>query len=253
MFVSLDKASAAAVADELVPAVERLGHAPLVLEYLAQRFLATVGQSQADPELASISFAGACSSTEVSGAASIRFSFSMNNTPCGVFVILGAKLVDKLDGLWRRQIHSAVRNSPSSGVLRLEVAQLGVPPHMLTEYLSSGTVIDLEVPVSDLMTVKVGAKPFVSARMVVVDGMFACQTTQAAVVASAPPEGTSRLCVELAAATVDSQVIAELGQPGAMFVTDKAVSERVTLTINQEKVGEAKLCLYQGRFAVEVL
>lgn len=253
VFIAVDSASARSITDEVVPALEHQHHSALVVEYLAQRFIATLGQSQADPDLAAVSFGGACSSQDVSGTASIRFSFSMNNAPCTVFLTLGAKLVDKLDGLWRRQIHAAVRNGPSSGILRLEVAQLGVPPHMLTEYLSSGTVIDLEVPASDLLTLKVGAKPFVSAKMISVDGKFACQTTQGAAIATTPPEGTSRLCVELAAATVDAATIAELGQPGAIFVSDRAVDERVTLTINQEKVGEARLCLYQGRFAVEVL
>jgi hypothetical protein len=51
---------------------------------------------------------------------------------------------------------------------------------------------------------------------------------------------------------LDGLQIAELSQPGAVLVTDTPVSERVSVTINQEKVGEGRLCVYEGRFALEV-
>jgi flagellar motor switch/type III secretory pathway protein FliN len=37
-----------------------------------------------------------------------------------------------------------------------------------------------------------------------------------------------------------------------VLVTDMPLSERVNLVINQEKVGEGRLCVYEGRFALEV-
>jgi flagellar motor switch/type III secretory pathway protein FliN len=124
---------------------------------------------------------------------------------------------------------------------------------MLSEYLTKGTVIDLEVRVSDGLTLRVGHKPFMPARMVEVGGRFACQTIQGVVSNVTIPEGTSRLSIELGALPMEASGLAELSQAGAVLVTDREVSNTVYLTINQERVGEAKLCVYQGRYAVEVV
>jgi flagellar motor switch/type III secretory pathway protein FliN len=124
---------------------------------------------------------------------------------------------------------------------------------MLSEYLSKGTVIDLEERVGDLITLRVGHKPFMPARMVEVEGRLACQTISGAATNIVSPEGTSRLSIELASIASDGALLAELAQVGAIATTDVAPGSNVTLSINQERVGEAKLCIYQGRHAVEVI
>ena len=70
-----------------------------------------------------------------------------------------------------------------------------------------------------------------------------------------PPiaEGATQLAVEFGAFEREGARVAELGQAGAILVTDIPVSEVVNLVINQEKVGVARLCVYEGRFAIEVL
>jgi flagellar motor switch/type III secretory pathway protein FliN len=47
--------------------------------------------------------------------------------------------------------------------------------------------------------------------------------------------------------------LAEFGQAGAVLLSQTPVSENVSLVINQEVVGKARLCVYEGRFAIEVL
>ena len=68
----------------------------------------------------------------------------------------------------------------------------------------------------------------------------------------AVPEGTTRLSVSLGNLTVDAAMMAELSQSGAVLTTSIPVQERVVLIINDDKVGEARLCVYEGRFAIEV-
>jgi flagellar motor switch/type III secretory pathway protein FliN len=69
----------------------------------------------------------------------------------------------------------------------------------------------------------------------------------------AVPDGTSRLSIEFGAVPVDVAKITELGQVGAVLPLDQALNQAVSLVINQERVGEARLSVYQGRFAVEVI
>jgi flagellar motor switch/type III secretory pathway protein FliN len=65
-------------------------------------------------------------------------------------------------------------------------------------------------------------------------------------------EGATQLSVELGAVELDASQVAELSQGGAVITTALPVSGLVNLVINQEKVAEARLCVYEGRFAIEV-
>ena len=53
--------------------------------------------------------------------------------------------------------------------------------------------------------------------------------------------------------SLESGQLAEYGQVGAIITTSASVGSEVTLSINQEPVGRARLCVYEGRFAIEVL
>lgn len=252
VLLAFDAQGSRVIIEEVVPSLDKSEHSGLVLEYLAQRFFAVLGMCQTGADALAPSFSGPCSASDVPCVGQVKCSFSINSISCVIIVGLGQKLVEKMDGMWRRQMHSATRVSHRSGMLRLEIAQLGVPPQLLSEYLARGAVIDLEVPVSDLITLRIGAKPFMAAKMIEVNGKLACQTVQAAPVNISLPEGTSRLCVEIAAVPVDPPEVVELGQVGGVLVTNVNVGDAVTLTINQEKVADARLCVYQGRFALEV-
>jgi len=48
-------------------------------------------------------------------------------------------------------------------------------------------------------------------------------------------------------------MFAELSQVGAIVVTEQSISSEVALSINQERVAKGRLCVYQGRYAVEVM
>jgi flagellar motor switch/type III secretory pathway protein FliN len=186
-------------------------------------------------------------------AGSVRVSCAIHGSPCSIVVGFGRELTEKMDKLWRRQLHSSSRLDAADGLLRFELAQLAIPPQMLSEYLTKGTVIDLEERVGDTITLRLGHKPFMPARMIDVGGKLGCQIVSGATTNTIIPDGTSRLSIELASIPADAALVSELGQVGAIAVSDVAPGAPVALSINREKVGEARLCVYQGRHAVEVL
>ncbi len=254
VLIAIEPHTASLIAEELVPNVTPGVQSSLILDYLVQRVMATLGMTQTISENAGgMTFHGRCVASDVAAVASVRFSLSLNASPCTIVVALGQELIERMDRLWRRQVHSSARYQSDGGALRFEIAQLGVPPHVLSEYVSKGTIIDLEVPVSDAVTLRIGNKVFMPARLVNIDGMLGCQTIQGTAPVLTVPEGTSRMSVEIAAPSVDQNVLAELAQVGSVFNTGRPVGRRVVLSINQDKVAEAQLCMYQGRYAVEVL
>lgn len=264
LLLVMDQEAARALSGELVPGAR--GRAPqIVLEYMMRRLLGSLALSWSGPESSHVTFRGPYRAGEESAAASavcasVKITFVLNTVPSTAWIGIGRNLAERLDRLWRRQVHSSARPPQVEGLkgafdgrVRLEIAQLGVPPQMLSEYLSKGTVIDLEVRVSDNVVVRYGTKPWLPARLVCVDTCFGCEVVAGALTTPSVAEGTTRLSVELGSLTLDAAHLAELGQPGAILVTEIPVSERVALVINNDQVGEARLCMYEGRFAIEVL
>jgi len=249
--ISIDSAGAEALSDELVPGAGQKA-ARVVLEYFCRRFLSSLALSWSGPESTTVTFNRDLDASKVVVAGSIRIGFTVNTVPFTLWVGLGPHLVDTLDGLWRRQVQTLSKAVPGDSTLRLEIAQLGVPPQMLAEYLVKGTVIDLEVKSSETVTVKVGNKPWMPARLVDIGGRFGCEMTPGALTVPQIAEGATQLSVEIGAVAVDSAQLAELGQAGAVLLTSFPVGATVQLVINQERVGEARLCIYEGRFAIEV-
>ena len=252
LLIALDHESSATILAEAVPGAEGLGEG-VVLEYLMRRVFYSLVTAWTGPQTSAAVFVGAVGAESVETVASVRVTCSLNTSSVVVWFGLGQRMVQTLDGLWRRQVQSTARSGSAPSNVRLEVAQLGVPPQMLSDYLKPGTVIDLEVKASDMLTVRVGGKVWMPARMVNVDGLFGAEIVPGAVSAPSTPEGTTRLSVELGGAQLDPAGLAELGQAGAILATKNAVGEEVILSINQEAVGKARLCLYEGRFAIEVI
>lgn len=249
--IAMDAAGAHSLSDELVPGAGAKA-AGVVLEYFCRRFMSSLALSWSGPESATVSFNRDLDPSTVPVVASIRIGFTVNTVPFMGWIGLGPKMVDMLDGLWRRQVQTLSKSSTGESTLRLEIAQLGVPPQTLSEYLIKGTVIDLEVKSSETITIKVGNKPWMPARLVDVGGRFGCEMSPGALTVPQIAEGATQLSVEIGSLSLDGAQLAELGQAGAILMTSIPVSGIVQLVINQEKVGEARLCIYEGRFAIEV-
>lgn len=229
------------------------GGAQVVLEYLARRFLASLAMSWSGPESSVVQFDAQALPREGEIAGVVRFVVSINGEQCQIYLALGRALVERLDGLWRRQVQSTAKAGEGNNQLSIEIAQLAVPPTMLVEYLKTGTVIDLEVPVSDSVTLKLGGKPWQAARVCSADGSIGVETLPGPVSSPLLPEGTTRLSIQFGTLAVDPVIVAELAQPGAIYPTGLPLSDMVQLIINAERVGSATLCTYQGRYAITVL
>lgn len=249
--VAIDTASSRILLNAIVPGTSPIG-SEIVLEYLARRFLASLAMSWSGPQSSVVQFDSQAvhRETDISGA--VKFSGTVNGEAVTVWLALGKSLVERLDGLWRRQVQSTVKPQEAGTGVNIEISQLAVPPTLLVEYLKSGTVIDLEVPVSDSVTLRLGGKAWQAGRLCDVDGKIGFETLPGPVSAPVLPEGTTRLSIQFGSVTLDASAIAEMAQPGAIWTSAIPLSDAVQLVINGEKVGAATLCCYQGRFAITV-
>ena len=186
-------------------------------------------------------------------AGAIKFSLSINGTNCTVWLGAGPGVIERLDGLWRRQVKAAIRSQPGQlQLFTVELAQLAVPPSMLGDYTRTGAVIDLEMVVGDQVIVRADGKPLFPAKLCSVHDNFAVEAVPGTVAAPGVPDGSTRLSIEFLSANIDSSTIPEISQIGAIYDTGIPLSNEVSLIVNREQVARAVLCTYEGRFALSV-
>ena len=225
----------------------------VLVDYLVRRLLTSLASSWSGPDTAAFRYFGERPADESDFEGAVRLELLVNGRQAIVSITLGERLVSLMDGLWRRQIRSASSVGRGQYEVRAEIAQLAVAPAALTDYTDSGTSIDLEVPVSEVVTLRIGPKPWLMVRMGACDGRIAFETVPSPVVQREIAPGTTRVAIELAPFSVDESVVIELAQSGAILVTDAPLTDLVGMVINGEKVADAKLQSYEGRFAVTVI
>jgi hypothetical protein len=252
MAILIDKASKSVIAEALVP--EASGKASdVVVEYAARRLLGSIALSWSGGESATIRYEPTIDPFSISISGAIKITLMLNGKQCRILLCLGKNIIQKLDGLWRRQLHTSSRTYiPNEGNLHVEIAQLAVPPSQLGDYLKSGTIVDLEIALTDAVSVRHGLKHLIAAKLCSVNDKFGIETLSIPVSNPILPEGTTRVSIEVFKMHSDPASTLELLQPGAVLVSEVDVSDYVEMTINGEKVATASLKSYEGRFAIVV-
>ena len=251
LVISLDSESERTLMDVIAPGSSDSGRS-VVREYIARRLISTLSTCWSGPETSTVAYHPDTTLEQADVVGAVKVSVSVNGNQCQFWLLLGRYLVEKLDGLWRRQIQSSAKSSDEPQNIHLELAQLAVPPSMLVEYVKPGTVIDLEVPVSDALTLRIADRPWMPAKLCEVSGSFGFETTAGPVTSGALPEGTTRLAIELGTITLSPSELSEMSQIGAVYDTKIPFADKVKMIVNGEQVGQGQLCSYEGRFAVNV-
>lgn len=226
----------------------------LVLEYLARRFVSTLSATWSGQNISKVQFDNRIDPFGVEYLGVVKLSLLINGSQCNLWVGLGSQLVDILDGLWRRQIQSTQTRAPEGVIdVFLEIAQLAVPPAELVAYTKTGTVIDLEVPAVDAITIRSSSKALFSAKMCNIDGRLGLEALPTPPVNQILPDGMTRISISFAKLSQEASSVAEFGQVGTIWDSGIALSDNVQMILNGDVVAQGVLCTYDGRFALSVL
>lgn len=225
---------------------------PIVAEYMARRFLSSLALAWSGPEASVVRFDRQVNPLDVPAVGAVKFSFEINGSSATVWFLMGKLLIERLDGLWRRQVRSSAKAGGGAVEVHLEIAQLAVPVSMLSDYTRPGSVIDLEVVSSDLVTLRHSGKGWLPGRLCALNGALGFEVISGPVASPVLPDGTTRLSIELTSVKFDPALLSEMAQVGAIWDTGVRLSDKVMLTINGDRVADATLCLFEGRFAISV-
>lgn len=224
----------------------------IVLEYVARRFISTLASTWSGSELSEVQFDNRIDPFSIEIVGAVKLSLMVNSAPATVWIGLGRKMIERLDSLWRRQVQSTNKVVEGISEVYLEIAQLAVPPSELVAYMRSGTVIDLEVPAVDSITVRVGSKPLFAVRMLNVSGRLALETLSTPPPNQVLPDGMTRVSIVFGKLSLDAHALAEYSQAGSLWDTGLTLSDTVQMVLNGEAVAQGILCTYDGRFALSV-
>jgi flagellar motor switch/type III secretory pathway protein FliN len=183
----------------------------------------------------------------------VKLLYSLDGQLGFMWLGLGPKTVDKFDGLWKRQVRSTTKIPKEGAVLQLEIAQLGIPVHEVSNYTQPGAVIELEAPVSDYVTLRVGNKPWLMARLCLVGERFALEMTSRTPTDVGDQEGFQRVSIRLGDCQIDVNSLSEGSQAGAVLETPLKVSNEVKLVSNNAVIAKAELQVYGETFALTVV
>lgn len=249
--VFFDDSSVSHITEAVIPQAQ-LKAKEVVLEYLAMRLITSLALSWSGPESSLVRFEPDMDPHRVRGVGGVRLKLMMNGNPVTIVIIVGKIMLEKMDSLWRKQLHNKLTEEAKPFTAMVELAHLTVPPTMLSNYVKSGMSYDLETLVSDSVTILANNKPWIQTKLGIVDGSFCVETQNPKVQKDKLPTGTTRLSFVLGSVEVDPKTALELRQVGAILNTGIPVSDKVAIMVNGEKVADATLRSYQGNFAVSV-
>jgi flagellar motor switch/type III secretory pathway protein FliN len=243
----------------IIPGSDKLIR-PILIEYLARRFALSLFGTWVGAEGSTLLYQEEFNFQEFKAESFIFVRASLNAEPLNFAFALSRGIVDSMDGLWRRQLKASRRSALAERLgfkdkvqVAAEIARLSLAPQEIASYLNSKTLIDLEIPVSSKVILKVDDEAWLSSKIINAAGRFVFETSSTNPILAQVAAGTTALSIELGKLSVSVQEFVEYEQEGAIIESSLPLSNRVNLVIRGEKLAQAELLNYQGRFALKVI
>ena len=237
--------------------------AELVVEYLERRFLSTLVRCWSGMLPISCLYAANSGSEEVEVSGVVHLSLLIGGAPCDVWAGVGPKMLDRLDETWRDLLRTKAQQEhqePGSGehLVSVQLAEISVRPEMLVDYLRTGTLIGLTLPVSSDVLLRLDGAPWAFGSLGQFSGgqsgnRFAVEIVQLTSEEPSPKDSATHLQVEIARVSLDGNEVLYHSQPGAVLLTKTLVGASAPLLISGEQVASAVLGQIEGQFALNVL
>ncbi len=252
------ESSAEILSKAVVPEIGATG-ADVVLEYLERRLLSSLSLCWRGAEELHCVYGGQRSPSEMKGAAYVYLQYSLAGSSFGVCFGIGSKLLDAIDRSVRTSLVQEAHQvdgyvvSDQIHSVSVEIAELAVPPAMLIDYIRAGTIVDLQVPKSNIALLRVDGELWAEGTLGLFDDSYAVTITSTEPSEQGFADGTTKVRVELASAELDASGIITHQQPGAVLLCDTPIRPQASLIISGENVARAIVGSIGESFAVQVL
>lgn len=249
--IGIDAESALVISQAIAPGA-REAAAQIVVEYVMRRFLSTSAMAWSGEDAASVTFSSNRDPLATEYIGSIKLTVMVNSYYCTVWTALDQTLVSQLDGLWKRQVNAQARSDLSSGLIQVEIGQLGVEPTSIDEYVRAGAIVDLEAAISDMVILRIDGKPWLNSKLGLINDAFAFESSSMPLLQAPLADNLTHISVQLGEFSLSPESVSELTQPGSVVQSALTCGNRVLLVVQQAVVAEGTLCTFDGRWAVRI-
>ncbi len=232
----------------------------VIVEYFERRMLSCVSQHWSGPMPLKARYLADSESTAVDVVGTICFVFTTGGKDLKLWLGLGPRAVERIDGLWRKQLFEEKSNLPGPKLPQLstvdiDLVELLVPPALLIDYMRSGTVVELDLPTSNKVRVNLNGNFWAYGELGQFEGNFAVMLEDFEVKEKSEEDSssTTKVSVQLAVEEIDREAVLEFGQEKSILSTQVAVNDRASLIISGERVASAIIGELDGKFALTVL
>jgi len=253
--IGLDELSQKALVQAIAPECRDVG-ADLAIEYVERRLLSTLMMEWSGPSPLHCYYVASDEATSVEVIGAVKISLSFSGMPCTVWFGMGARTLERLDLSWRQGLYSQyeqIEPDDSIHYISVDIAELAVPPALLIDYMRSGTIIDLELPVSTNVFLNLNGQPWAEGVLRQYNGRFAVEITDISIEPTAASSNTTRVQVQIAEVELDYEAVVEHSQVGAILLSKSPVSTGAEMVISGESVATAVIGQIDGQFALNVL
>lgn len=255
--IGLDQIAADLLVKTISPNCDKVGE-DVILEYLCRRFVSTLSKTRNTFEISSIMPEQNVNSIPESFGI-LCLHFELQTAPFEIWLGLGVKAIEKLDSLWRSVLVTNYKKKEENVFsdriyqISVELAELAVPPAMLIDYMRTGTIIDLDIPVSSSVRVRCDNEIWMEGELCQFRDNLAVKVENLNPVVGQYPSSTTRVRVELARTELDYESVIEHYQKSAVLITETPINSLANLIIRGEDVAVARIGMLNNNFALSIV
>lgn len=230
----------------------------IAFEYLIRRLLSTLEKSWHSDENIKFHYLAQPVESFSSLVGSVRIDFDLRGERVAILLGLGMNNVEAFDKLWRRLLVEQAQSSTVEArddivTIGIELGEILVEPVKLIDYMRADTIIDLELPVSTEVLIRVDEQPWAMGTLQQCRGLYSVRVEHFNPRPETFSQGTTKLRAEISRFDIDVESFMEYGQKDAELLTDTRVGSPASLLISGENVALATIGIRDSRFALQVL
>ena len=252
----------------------------VVIEYVARRFFSTLVQCWSGPRVNTFNFkrnAEFSEDYEFEFCAHFDINFQLNGQGCECKLLIGPKIKNILHELWHKQNNIEQDKTDSvladddfdiseDGVeaafevpeepISIVISELAIPESDLTDYLESGTLINLEQNVDDRVSLKLNTdNSWMTGKLVTISDIdkFGIKIIESDVSEAEIAKGSVKASFVLGEIEKSEISKVDFKTFDIIFNTGVNVNNKVDIIVNNEQVAKGKLMIHDGNLAIEVL
>lgn len=253
--ISMDQSTFELIGQTVLPGKTNLVTTTAV-EYLVRRLVATCNKSWTGPAGFAMSLMEGNGQDQATFAGYVKISFELSRQSGTLWFGLTAPIVERLDIVWRKQwveqheVNVSLANR--DGNMDIELVELAVAPSVLIDYLRTGSIIRLDLPVSSDVIVRADGAAWLSGKLYQSNGTFVLEILDTKIHDEEITSDLTRVQVHLGRFSLNREEMVEYSQIGALMQTGVLVSPQVSLMIGGERVARGTLGKVDNAFVVTV-